>query len=126
MNKSLLTKIDRFLAQKRKSKGGWAEVQPTDVPQLCGIIDALIEAKFDKDPDGDLPIEFTVVDRTRFEPMHFAPTPYLGLAQCGDLTPDQVQDIFDLHMMNLTIAHDRLNVAHNIIRHERTKTTEKR
>lgn len=54
MNKRLRSKIERFLVRKRKSTGGYAEVQPVDIKQLYSIIQELIEAKFEKDPDGDL------------------------------------------------------------------------
>lgn len=123
MRKNLSNKIERFLGERRRSTVGLAEVKPEDVEELCVIIMALIEAKFERDPDGDLPVEFKLVDRTRFEPMHFEPVPYLGLARCDNLTPDQKQDILDIHMMNLSIAHERLSSAHRILKHERREKT---
>lgn len=121
MNKSLLIKIERFLSSRRKSSGGWAEVRVQDVNGLEAIIRELIKLKFEKDPDGDLPIEFKVIDRTWFEPMHFQPVPYLGIARCVDLTEDQKQDILDQHVLNLDIAHERFRNAHRILSHERRR-----
>ncbi len=121
MKKSLFSKMEKFLAERRHSSGGYAEVRIKDMTDLDKIIHELIELKFERDPDGDLPVEFKLVDRTRFEPMHFAVVPYLGIARCDSLTLDQKQDILDTHMMNLSIAHDRLSNAHKIMKYERTK-----
>lgn len=121
MKNSLVIKLERFLRERRRSSGGYAEVRPKDMDGLYKIFRELIELKFEKDPDGDLPVEFKLVDRTRFEPMHFEVVPYLGIARCESLTLDQKQDILDTHMMNLSIAHDRLANAHRIMKHERTR-----
>ena len=32
--------------------------------------------KYESDADGDLPVEVTVVDRNRFNPLHYLPVPY--------------------------------------------------
>lgn len=73
---ALAKSIDEFLTERRKSDGGYAPVTELDFNQLCTIIDRIVKMKWSKDPDGDLPIEVEVIDRTRFEPMHYAPVPY--------------------------------------------------
>jgi hypothetical protein len=67
-------RIAAFLANgQTPSQGGFAAVAEDELEQLHGIIHALIGAKYEVDPDGDLPVEFSLVDRTRFErPMQVA------------------------------------------------------
>jgi hypothetical protein len=57
--------IETFLYEKRFSDGSWAEVKPEDISVLHKIIQSLLELKFQRDADGDLPIEWALVDRTR-------------------------------------------------------------
>ena len=64
MAKPLQSKIERFLAVRRKSSGGgWAEVNDGDMLALKNIIEELIKAKFQADADGDYPIQFALVNR---------------------------------------------------------------
>lgn len=114
----LHAKIDKFLSERRHSKGGWAEVRLEDVKALSDIISTLISEKFDKDPDGDLPIEYIIVDRTRFERMSFEPVPYHRDAQ----TPEQKQVILDAHIFNLDVAHGEAIRMHRILRNERARS----
>lgn len=76
MNKTLAKQIDAFLEVRRKSTGGWAEVTDEDMAQLSGVIEALIEAKFETDPDGDLPVEFGLTNRNTEMRSHFVSVPY--------------------------------------------------
>lgn len=69
--------IDKFLAQRIPSHGGRAPVTEADFEALSIIINLLIESKWEPDADGDYPVEFHLVDRTRFEPAHFLDLPYL-------------------------------------------------
>ena len=74
---SLTRQIEAFLATGQKgSAGGFAPVTPEEVEQLHGIIGALLEAKYERDPDGDLPVEAILTDRTRFERPMTLPIPY--------------------------------------------------
>jgi len=60
----LFDKIRKFLADHRESEdGGWARVTKEDRGLLHQIVLTLIELKFDRDPDGDLPVEFDLVNR---------------------------------------------------------------
>ena len=70
------TAVDRFLAKRVKSTGGWAPVQNSELMALVEIIDQLIHAKYQADPDGDYPIDYCIVDRTTCEPMNFRGLPY--------------------------------------------------
>lgn len=69
--------IDKFAKDRRLADGGgWAPVHDEDLDQLHCILNALLVLKFQRDCDGDLPINFEIIDRTKFEPSHFMPVPY--------------------------------------------------
>lgn len=76
MRRRINSLLDRFLEERRTSDGGWAPVTRYDFTQLNAILRALIEAKWNADPDGDRPIDFLIVDRTRYRPIQYFPVPY--------------------------------------------------
>lgn len=76
MNKTLAKKIDAFLEVRRKSSGGWPDVSEEDMEQLGEIIRSLIKAKFETDPDGDLPVEFGLTNRQTEMRNPFVEVPY--------------------------------------------------
>ena len=76
MNKKLMTKIDNFIKDKRKSNGGYAEVKEQDIKELNNIIEELINSKFEKDPDGDTPIDWKIIDRNKYENSYVLEVPY--------------------------------------------------
>lgn len=105
MNKRLEKKIDKWLAERRKSEGGgWAAITDADINGLYEIIYSLVEAKCQKDADGDTPIQVKIIDRTRYESMHYRPIPYIHEAK----TDDQQQDILLTLVGNLSTATDRV------------------
>lgn len=102
--------VDKFLAERRVSDGGWAPVTERDLEQLCAIIDRIIRAKWGKDSDGDLPVEWWLIDRTRFQRMHYAPVPY------GDEAKDELAlERLNLVLMNANIANRELDVTLRIL-----------
>jgi hypothetical protein len=109
-NKDLHDKLDDFLEQRRLSSGGWAEITSQDVVDLKHLISDVIEAKCEADPDGDRPINVIVVDRTRFEPMHFFPVEY-----DDDKTKEEKQEILNRHLANLSIAMSRVDNAMRVL-----------
>ena len=68
--------IDDFLAERRESDGGWAPVTDEDYMDLFAIVYKLIEAKFERDCDYDLPIEVKLVDRNKYHGSHYFNIPY--------------------------------------------------
>lgn len=68
--------LDEFLAERRESEGGWAPVTQDDFLQLKAILRTIIEFKWGADPDGDRPINFLIVDRTKYRPIQYFPVPY--------------------------------------------------
>ena len=118
MTSTLQTMIDKFLSGRRHSSGGWAEVRLEDIKALCDILSMLIKKKFAPDPDGDVPVEYLLVDRTRFERVSFEPVPYHHKAQ----SPGEKQEILDAHLFNLDVAHEAVIRMHRILRNERERT----
>ena len=68
--------VKQFLKDRRQSNGGWAEVTDDDMRQLSQIIDLLIEAKSELDPDGDQTIEYILVNRRVERMSPFYPIEY--------------------------------------------------
>lgn len=97
--------IEAFLKERSKSDGGFAPVGEKDTEQLSNIMHALLEAKYQKDPDGDLPINLYVIDRTVYEPMHYFPLPYSHKAK--DM--DDLFHILNLASGNAQMAADRVD-----------------
>jgi len=91
--------IDDFLAEKVPSAGGgWAPVDPDQVSQLNDIVHRLVMLKYGADSDGDYPIEWEIVDRTRFERLPYNLVPY-------DHAPDADLDYI------WQVLHDNLSIA---------------
>lgn len=109
--------IDEFLAVRRESDGGYAPVTEMDLEQLDTIIYKLIGMKWAIDPDGDLPIDFKIIDRTRFEPLHYEPVPYQHKMR------DELEQRgrFDTLMMNASIAIRELDTTLRIMRHHKKR-----
>lgn len=108
--------IDKFLLEPRKSKrGGWADITKYDVTLLREIIYELITLKCEKDADGDVPIEFIVINRRTHRRLSYLPLMYRE--QKTD-DPDVVQivpfmDYLRSLMSNLRQATDDLNNAYH-------------
>ena len=89
--KKLQAQIENFLKDKKKSTGGWAPVDDDEIEALETIIGALISLKYEKDPDGDLPVSAHLTDRTRFKLPFILPIPHT--VSCNQ----QVADLSVLH-----------------------------
>jgi hypothetical protein len=76
LTKKLQTQIEKFLENKKKSAGGFAPVDDGEIDELSEIVYALIEAKYQRDPDGDLPVSAHLTDRTRYKLPFILPIPH--------------------------------------------------
>ena len=77
-------KFDDWMKKDRiVSEGGWALVKEPDLMELAVLIHLLIDHLWAEDPDGDLPVEFRLVDRTRFRQPYFRNMPYAHKDQLG-------------------------------------------
>lgn len=107
MKKALQTRIEKFLAVKSESSpgGGWAPVTNREMNQLYAILMDIVAAKYERDADGDLPIEATLVNRCETYGLHYAPLEYL---HCGDEAPSlkEINEVLRTARMNLGMAQD--------------------
>jgi hypothetical protein len=100
-------RIEAFLAEKSKSEGGFAPVGQKDMEQLSSLLEALLAAKYEKDPDGDLPVSFQLVDRTRFENTHFWMIPHAKDEAENDLS--HIRSRLRAACANLSIAQGQID-----------------
>lgn len=68
--------IQDLLEERRESDGGYAAVTDEDMTRFHEVMDAIIQAKWGSDPDGDRPINYILIDRTKYWPMRYSPVPY--------------------------------------------------
>lgn len=68
--------LDRFLEERRLSEGGWAPVSDEDKWALTQLLNELIRLKFQRDPDGDLPVQFKLIDRNVYRASAYRSVPY--------------------------------------------------
>lgn len=107
--KPLIAALEKFLATRSKSSGGYAPVADKDIEDLNRIVRLLIEKKYEPDPDGDLPVTFRFIDRTKYQGSHFLLIPHLHSAS-NEATPD-AQAAFraiEAAHVNLQMAQDQL------------------
>lgn len=105
--------IHRFLENHRECSagGGWAQITDEDITRLYEIIGELIALKCDKDADGDLPIEFEVINRRTHERSHYTAVPYREGRDKNDNEIEVIpfMDMMQILLLNLGIASDRVN-----------------
>ncbi len=92
-----------------KSDGGYAPVSGGDFQELEEIICALIRARWEIDPDGDLPVEVTLVNRTTHQRLHYRPVPY-GRPEDHPIAQAKVDaEVLDRSLSNLRLAMEDLS-----------------
>lgn len=96
----VLKKIEAFLNERRTSKGGWAPVTDKDMEQLHAVMYALTEAKWGPDEDGDRPLNYILIDRTKFWPMSYRPILYAH----DDCPPEERVEALRQLMSNIQIS----------------------
>jgi hypothetical protein len=117
----LHARMSSWLNNVRMSTGGWAEITEDDVDELWYLVDGLIHLKCDSDPDGDVPIDFLLVDRTKNERMCFRPVPYGN----DEDTEEERFHIIEKNWFNAHHAIDKLDDAMKEYKfHRNEKATE--
>ena len=100
--------LDEFLAERHESdQGSWAPVNNEDVDNLNHIISTIIEQKWAADQDGDRPIDVTIIDRTKYEPLHHFALPYLYKIEDSDSLDEYTRRAFH----NVSCAMEALERA---------------
>jgi hypothetical protein len=87
--------VDQFLAKGRLSDGGFALFTHDDERLLNQLLCALDEAKFQRDPDGDTPLNWVIINRTKYQPHHYVRVPY---------THENLDGAFRESLLNLEMA----------------------
>ena len=114
LDPALIKKIEDFVATRSVSDGdGRAPVAEGEAAELRDIFEAILEAKYESDLDGDLPINVSVLDRTKYEAMLFGAIPYLYKIKDRMKSRDVVKHAMRMATMNLNIAHTQLEQVIN-------------
>ena len=107
--------IDKFCEIPSLSEGGWAKVDEKDILHLGEIIHTIIRAKYDSDQDGDYPINYNLIDRTKYEPHYYREVPYSHEVKNEEENRFRLECLMD----NLQIATERLNSFLKLERYEK-------
>ena len=109
---SMDTLIDRFLEDHRECEagGGYAQITQEDINRLHEIVWKLIELKCDRDADGDLPVQFKIVNRRTHEGLAYMAVPHREGRDEDDNEIEMVPftDMLQILLSNLSIASDRV------------------
>lgn len=115
--------LKAFCSVKRESDGGFAEVGNEDVNDLYDLIHTILEAKFEADPDGDLPINFKIIDRTKFEPLFYYPVPYRHKIKDSD--KEAQEELLKTLLGNLSMATKAVETHLQITQYSRRESERK-
>jgi hypothetical protein len=118
--------LDAFLADRSKSRGGYAPVDQHDGQKLADIFRLILELKYDRDPDGALPIELDIVDRTRFQRMHFFKLQNIDMFDPDEVSEIQIMEGLGLRSANAKMATGELDTyiqLMNYREHEKKRRT---
>ncbi len=95
-----------------ESDGGYAPCSKEEQLEFYKLLNAIIEAKFAPDCDGDLPIEYTIVNRNTHERLHFLPMPYYF-----DADRDQLLKALRIANVNAGLGRSEVDRLINILSH---------
>ena len=114
-HKLLKAKIEKFLSTSRdwESQGADKRVDVEDVGALYDIIRGLVRARYVPDYDSSDAIECILVDRSRFERMHFLPVPY------AHLEDSNIEVSLDCAILNSSLATERVYELNKVAQNER-------
>lgn len=103
----LLERISRFLDERKDGKGNYAPVTDQELTKLYNIFYGLLGLKYAEDCDGDLPIQVKIIDKTKYQSLHFFPVPHLGLGS----NLKEVEKYTSLAYTNLSMAEEQMRLA---------------
>lgn len=91
----------------------WSE-SPSDLDKWQDELDILASKKFGRDQDSDCPVKVYLVDRTKYDSVHWWLVPYHHKAK----TEKQLEEIEDALLTNLDTAMKALQVFRDIEKHK--------
>ena len=86
----------------RRQVYGWDEVTDQEIIEFMWAVDQLEEKMLPIDADGDSPVNIHVIDRRKYEPMHWQEVPY---------SHKDIEGCFEAVLFNLRLAVDRMSEA---------------
>jgi hypothetical protein len=111
MNKNLQKRIEKFLSVRVNSDGGgWAPVTDEELDELYKIFQGIIDDKYQRDCDGDSPVEFILANRNKEYLPSFRPVPY---------SHEDFEGYFDRTMFNLSVASGQFDTAYSHYIHKK-------
>ena len=88
---------------ERGERGAWPEkISDGKIDALWDDITEVLDKHFDRDSDGDYPVNIHLVDRTEYGPLHYQPVPY-------DHKDTPIEQCLELALLNLHIAMEEFN-----------------
>jgi len=100
----LIELLYRFLEERRESPdGGWAPITEGDKEGMIDVLEAIIDAKWGADADGDYPVSYRLSDRTK----------YHTLSEIGILHSPKTRGDY---MLNLQSATANTRAAADVLR----------
>jgi hypothetical protein len=82
----------------------WSPLDTKQLDTFASKLDTLAKQTFGIDQDGDCPVSVRVLDRSRYEPMHWWVVPYEHTAK----TAEEMERIEQALLSNLDTALDAL------------------
>lgn len=119
----LLGLIESFLAVRKKGMGGsWPDVTEDEMNELWDILNHIILLKYEKDADGDLPVVYELVDRTKYHRLDYVPIPYTY----RDKSEEKYHNALERTSINVSMAmRDHDIELRNYLHFMRSKQEEK-
>jgi len=103
----LKKKLDELLEDESLvDNSGWAKVTREDLDKINEIFHTVLALKYERDSDGDLPVEFDLTDRTKCERRHNFPLPYHFKAS----TEEELDNIIFMAASNAKVANEGLDL----------------
>jgi hypothetical protein len=111
-HKKIHEMIDKFLKDRKMcERGGYPPVTEKEITALYRLFDAIIQAKFQNDCDGDAPVNVRFVNRTKEHMPCFSPVPHRD--------DDEVsrRRILEITSFNLSVAFGAWDTANRILQY---------
>lgn len=114
---ALCDRLRAFLSTPSFSDGGgWAPASNDDLTEFRYILDEIVEAKWQRDCDGDLSVQVMTTDRNRYEGIPCVLVPYLSKGLFDEPTRQQVVNHVLARLTNAQIATDHLRTTIELLR----------
>lgn len=102
-HKQIYALVDKFLEHRVKAnEDGYVACSDDDITQLCSILNAILKTKY----EGKPPVEYTLVNRTKYESLLFVP--YRHVNYMDRYTQQEFDEMVRSLKLNAKLANDKL------------------